>query len=223
MTKLVLASVAALGLSAAAASAATIEFSDSVSLQSTNWAETLSVTQFDSGLGTLNSVMVTLEGSVEGEANAESLDAAPATITLDISALIEASTAALGNIGTVLPVVSEIFNASAADGVIDFGGTAGIMTGLLSASDTDSSTFTGADMAEFIGGGDVSINVDASGESAGTGAGNLIQQFLTSAEATVTVKYDYDAAVVVPTVPLPAGALLLGTALLGLGFARRKS
>ena len=221
MNNILLSSVAVLGLTAAAASAATVSFSDTVALTTTNWTDSLSITQFDTSLGTLNNVMVTLEGTVQGEANAESLDAAPATITLDLSALITASTALLGNVGTVLPIVSQSVNLSSFDGGIDFAGTSGFATGVVSASDTDMSTFTGSDMAEFIGGGTVAIDLTANGQSTGSGAGNLITQFLTSASATVTVKYDFDEAVA--AVPLPASALLLGAALFGLGFSRRKA
>ena len=221
MTKLVLASAVALGLSVAAASAATIEYTDSVSVTTTDWIETLSITQFDASLGNLTSVMVTLDGGVEGSANAESLDNAASTVTLDLQAEINASTAGLGNVGTVLPVVSTSYDFTAFDLTIDFGGTSGAMTGQVSASDQDMNTFTGADMNEFIGGGFIDIEVSAEGDSDATGSGNLITQFQTQALASVTVKYTYDAAV--STVPLPAGALLLGTALLGLGFARRKS
>lgn len=223
MKHIALVSAAALGLSAAAASAATIEFSDSVAIQTTDWTETISVSQFDVSLGTLTSVMVTLDGAVEGEANTESLDAAASTVTLELQAEINASTAILGAVGTVLPVVSTSQSLTAFDGTVDFGGSSGFASGVINADDQDMNTFTGADMDEFIGSGFLSILVAAEGDTDASGSGNLINQFITQAEATVTVKYTYDEAVVVPTVPLPAGALLLGTALFGLGFARRKA
>lgn len=222
MNKLSFAAAAAFGIAASAASATTLSYTDSVTLQSTNWIEMLSVDQFDSALGDLNSVTVMLTGTVEGEASAESLDAAPATITLDLSALISASTANLGNVAAVLPVVSSTEMLDMFDGLIDFDGPSGTASGVVTADDMDTGVLTGADMAEFIGGGSVVLSLEAMGQSSGTGAGNLITSFLTSAAATVTVVYDYDPAQGPAPVPLPASVLLLGAALGGLGLARRK-
>lgn len=221
MNKILLASVATMAISATAASAATLEFTDSVSVQTTDWSETLAVSQFDSALGTLTSVMVMLAGGVEGEAKAESLDNAASTVTLQLDAEITASTALLGNVGTVLPVVDVSTGLTAFDGTIDFGGTSGFDAGTISATDSDMNTFFGVDMSEFIGAGTVSIFVAAEGNSAATGAGNIVSQFATRADATVTVKYTYDEAI--SAVPLPAGLVLMGTALAGLGLMRRKA
>lgn len=81
---------AILGLAQPAA-AATLSYSDSISpAQITNWTNMLSVQQFDSSLGTLQSVLVTLDGLVEGSAKTESMDSAPSTVTLDLQAEISA-------------------------------------------------------------------------------------------------------------------------------------
>ena len=220
MKTTLIATLVASSFVATAASAATLSLTDTVTLQTTNWTETLSVAQFDSSLGTLNSVMVTLSGAVQGEASAESLDAAAATVTLDLGADITASTSALGSIANVLPVVSSSENLTSFDGTIDFGGTSGFGTGIVGADDMDSATLFGLDMSEFVGAGFVSIVVSADGESDASGAGNLITQFATQAQAVVTVKYDYTEAV--SAVPLPAGLLLMGTAFAGFGLMRRK-
>lgn len=204
-----------------AASAATQMYMDSVALSTTNWSDSISVSQFDGSLGTLNSVTVELEGTVEGNAFGESLDASPATIALDLAAELTASTTALGDLATALPIASETFAASAADGAIDFGGTAGISFIGLSNSDTDTGVLTGADMDEFIGMGLVTVLVDATGESTGSGAGNLITQFATSASAKITVIYDYTENPVT-AVPVPAALPLMLGALGFAGFVGRR-
>ena len=209
----------AIAASATASYAATIEYSDTVSLTPTNWSDTLSVSQFDSALGVLNSVEVILSGFVEGDVRAESIDAAPATVKLDLSALITAGTVSIGSIVNVLPLASTTQNLSAFDGDIDFTGTSGFSSGTLTSGETASATLTGGDIAEFIGGGTVDIDLTAVGQSAGSGAGNLATIFSTQASASLRVIYDYDPQIA--AVPLPAGAPLVLTGLLAFGIARR--
>lgn len=217
-TTLSILAAATVGLSATAASAAEVTYSDSIALTSTNWTEQLAISQFDSALGTLQSVMITLDGGVQGNGNAESLDTGATDVTLNLSAEIEASIMG-ASVGTVLPVVSTTQSLSAFDGGIDFGGTSGFASGTLSGTDSDMNTITSAFDA-FIGTGDLIVDVVAAGTSTGSGAGNLITQFATSAEATVTVKYTFEE-VSAPAVPLPAGAPLVLGALGLLAIAKR--
>ncbi|MEO0829891.1 MAG: choice-of-anchor E domain-containing protein, partial [Pseudomonadota bacterium] len=147
-TLLAAAAFAALSVSA---QAATITDSATIATAFTNYATTATVSQFDGSLGTLNSVTVTLEGIATGEANAESLDAAPTTLTLNLAATIVASFAG-SELVAVVPTVSVSNDVDAFDGVIDFGGTSGFGTGLITGTATDSNTLTTA-LAPFIGTG----------------------------------------------------------------------
>jgi hypothetical protein len=89
------------------------------------------------------------------------------------------------------------------------------------------STFVGATsyasfLSTFEGGSTVTVTVSASasGGVIGSGGGNLGGSVNTSAAGDVVVLYTYTP--IVTTVPEPMTAALFGSALLGLGFIRRR-
>lgn len=206
----------------AAANAATISFTDSVPVTNTNWTESITLNKFDSSLGTLTGVTFELIGEVSGQASYESLDSAPAVISLNLQATIEldGSGLGLGTIVQVLPVANVTDNASDFDGTIDFGGTSGGTFTGLNQADSDVGGIAPANFALFIGGpGDTfSLDVEANGSSIGSGAGNLITQFSTNASAEVTVTYTYTS----NEIPEPATLALIGAGLAGIGVARSR-
>lgn len=206
MLRSAFAATALTALMSSAAFAATLEYSDSVALQLTNFSDTASVAQFDPTLGTLNSVMVTLEGVVNGSARGENIGPSPVQIGLNLSATVSAALGAT-TLVTVIPTANQVFNASAFDGTLDFGGTSGATYDPLSGSETDSVTLTDAgDLAAFLGNGTIDFTVAATGSSFATGGGNVVTAFNTNAGGTVTVKYDYTE---LAPIPLPAGGVLL--------------
>lgn len=215
-----LAAVAAAAL-APSANAATISFSDGFGPAVTNWSETLSLSQFDPSLGTLTSVTFELFGTAEGVANAESLSNGPSNVTLNLGAEVEASLAGFGSLGQVIPLASQTIALSAFDGNIDFGGTSGVALDDLEADDEVSNVFVSG-LAPFIGTGNLPVIISASGNSSGSGSGNLITQFFTDAFASATITYDYDEIPdEVPPIPLPAAAWMLLAALGSLVAVRR--
>ncbi|MEZ4649706.1 MAG: choice-of-anchor E domain-containing protein [Candidatus Eisenbacteria bacterium] len=182
---------------AASADIVNVQYSDTIALGATNWNGTVSFPQFDPVLGTLLSVTFELSGHVEGSAKFESLDASPATVTMNLAAEIDLQRPDLTSLVTVLPLVATNDNVLAFDGVIDFGGDSGRTYEGLSGDDTESSTtMNPADLALFTGNGTIDLPASAIGASTGSGAGNLILQFATSASCDVTVNYEYEEPIV---------------------------
>lgn len=191
---------------AAGANADTISFSGSVPLATTNWANSITFPQFNPALGTLDSIQFILNGHVEGSAGFENKDNEPATITMDLQAMLRLRRPDSSVLVLTLPVVSTIDNVLAWDGIDDYAGDSGETYLNLAANSSDSAISSSpADIALFTGIGSIILPVTANGASTGSGAGNLLLQFSTFASADATVIYTY-------TVPEPAAAGLLGLA-----------
>jgi len=193
--------------------------SDSIPLQSTNWDGSLEFDLFNPSLGVLSMVEIILRGDLDGSMAAESLDAEPSVITMDLRAELTLETPE-GYEVIVLPADTNIFNASAFDGTIDFGGTSGATFPDLIATETDSLLITDeTDLLGYYGPGLFSMDVSALGLSQATGAGNLLAQLSTNAGAIGTINYWVSG----DPIPEPATMLLFGTGLVGLaGFGRKK-
>lgn len=203
-----------------AASAATMSFTASVDSRPADFTSTVSVNQFDSSLGTLESVEVVLTGMVSGSARAENVNPHDVTIDLGVDATIAAS--ALGReLVAVIPSYSRNGIAlSAFDGGFDFGGTSGVTYDDLSATANDSTVLTDAsDLAAFAGTGmiDLAVGVVANLQSPN---GNVASLFNTNAGAEIEVIYTYSE---VTDVPVPASLPLLAGALGLAALVRRRT
>lgn len=204
------------GLGVLSVQADTISYGPlSIPLSSTNWSGSINVPLFDPALGTLLGIEFHLEGHVEGTAKFESLDASPATVTMNLAAQIVLQRPDTSVLAVVLPLAQTVDNVPAFDGVIDFGGTSGKTYAGLSADDVDDAVSPppASDLVLFTGVGSIVLPVVATGQSNASGAGNLITQFNTSASASASVTYIYE-------VPEPASLSLL--ALGGVLVLRRR-
>jgi len=203
------------GVLSACAEGAVISHTDSVPLAITDWSGSISVPKFDSSLGTLNSVTCKLSGQVEGSAKFESLDSDPATVTMNLSAIMRLNRPDSTTLVITIPIADTSDNVDEFDGTVDYAGGSGRTFSGLSASLTESATYSSAaDLALFTGVGSITLPVMADGASTGSGAGNLVLQFATSASAGVEVIYNY-------TVPEPGTLALLSLGTLGMIRRRR--
>lgn len=202
-------------LAMSAAQAATISFSNAIADTTTNWAHNLTLQQFDGSLGTLQSVKFTYAGHVNTTFREESLDAAPATITVTASAAIAFALP----VGQTLNISnSNTQNVGAFDGTIDFAGASGFGPLLVTGTDSGMLTLVSG-LGAFVGLGTYNIDVTATGTSGASGAGNLISQINTTAGANITVDYTY---AVQHQTPEPASLALAGLALAGIALTARR-
>jgi hypothetical protein len=204
---------------AGSAQGATITHMGSKAISTTSWSENFNIPQFNDFAGTrvLDSVKITLEGDVEGDANVESLNQGASTIEINLQATIELTL--MGDVlGVVIPVANETFNADDFDGTVDFTGPSGAMFPNLAGADMTMNTlFAGMDdLSAFIGAGMVPLVANAAGTSNGSGSGNVIFQFATDAGLDFSVVYDYH------LVPTPGAAGLLAVAGVAGSLRRRR-
>jgi hypothetical protein len=205
-----------------AAQAATVEFSASKALSTTNWSDTLSFGKFDTHLGTLTGITFDLSGLVSGVGRAESMDGAATTVNLSLSSVLTLYRPDNSTLVVANPVFSTQYNFGAFDGQIDFGGSSGATTGTV--SNTGSNTFVSHNASDFAlfssnGAGAISLNLNALGQSTASGAGNLLSAFQTQAAGNVKVTYEYTLA----PVPEPETYAMLGAGLALLGLVRRRA
>ncbi len=169
--------------------------SDLTTVKTNNRSVELQLPQFDSRLGTLNQVTLTLFGQFQGSAKAESVNNGARQVTLNLG--VELSLWDPETEGLLLqatPLVSNSFQASTYDGTSDFGGSSGrSFTGLTAAKSSTRSFSDAATLAHYTGAGMVTTLLSARGASGYVSSGNIDARFSTQVSGYARVTYDYQA------------------------------
>jgi PEP-CTERM motif len=211
---------------AAGANAATVTLTDSFGLATTNWTHLIGASQFNGVLGTLNSATFTFADDIVQRFKAENVTAVSTTMTpvLGAQMLFRKSLATL--LTTTLTGMGTPFFATAFDGISDFAGTSGKDFGALTANANGTITLTGAALASLIGIGTLgSVGYDVRAIGSGSimdDVGKVDSSISTQARYNLVVTYDYTPASI-NGVPEPGAVALVGVALAGLAFMRRKA
>jgi hypothetical protein len=182
----------------ASATTQTQTFSSSIPVTNTNWALSVSLPKFDPALGTLQTIALTLNGHIEGQAAVESTDASATQITTQFQANLTLARPDMSIIAVVIPQITNIVDLTPFDGTIDFAGSSGhtFPNLMQNASQTVTSPPPASDLPLFTGTGNIVLPVTAVGTSVATGSGNVVTQFATRASAVVTVVYTFQPAII---------------------------
>ena len=172
--------------------AQSITYSDSVSLQSTDWTGLVEIPQFDPSLGTLERIDFRLKAIVESTSQFENLGNNPITVTLLLQTNVELQRP---NHSLIVDALANVFHNESVvgyDGTTDFAGDSGttfqdqieISHVLLLPPSAD-------DLALFTGTGNLFLPVLADVASSATASGDVVLGYTTQAAAEIDVTYNY--------------------------------
>lgn len=197
--------------------AAFIEYSTALASNPTPFSTTFSVPLFDSHLGTLSSVTLSLVSNIVGRIDVFNNLGTPQAFTNAFATIPVTVTSHTPDATSVTAVaISLAPSGTATPGfpITSFTGIAATASNAVNVAPVNFAAYMG------LGGGSALFTAASNGGSyGGTSVPGLFFGGSAVADGNFTVRYDYDA---VSAVPVPAAALLLGSGVLSFGAAWRR-
>ena len=206
-----------LALCAGGASAAFVEHSTVLASNPTPFSTTFSVPLFNSSLGTLNGVTLSLASNIVGRIDVFNNLSTSQGFTNAFAAIPVTVTSSTPDATSVTAVATALLASGTATPGFPISSFPGI-----SVSASNSVNVLPVNFASYIGVGGGSALFTASstgGTYGGTSVPGLFFGGSAVADGSFTVRYDYNA---VSAVPVPASALLFGSGLVALGAVWRR-
>jgi hypothetical protein len=152
----------------------------------------LSIQKFDSSLGTLDRVTIDFIGDLKGDAGFENTSPVPSTITVGLAGELKLQLPEGTSVAEFSPQQSYSYDVTGYDGNRDFAGTSGKTVEGLTASQSETTTYTDSNLLEsFTGDGDLDLLFSATAKSTVSGSGNITSYVTTYAKSSVNVTYEY--------------------------------
>lgn len=186
----------------------------------TNIKDIISVNKFDSTLGKLKSVKIDFTSSLNGDAGFENTGNSQTDMIVNLGGVLKLQLPTGIDRFVLSPQQSYTYTLPKFDKTLNFSGASGKTVDGLTASLSDTQTFTGNNFLEyFLGTGKVNFDFIATATSSVTSSGNFASYINTFAKAGVTVTYDYDP----KAVPEPSAVLGIGLAGVGIFLQTKKN
>lgn len=181
----------------------------------TDWMQTLALSQFDPALGTLNFVMLEISETLNCTLGLENLAKEATSVTASFWGTVTVKQGA-STLGSATAYTSRSFNLQAFDNNLDWGGASGLVDNTMTAVGSSGPILIDSGLDFFKGTGTISLDAISVANSKTEGTGNIASYYMTNATATAKITYDFT------PVPEPATMSVLATGFAGLALLRRR-